>query len=476
MKLIPIFKNENPYYVYGLDIKIDASFSIDEGLILQNQSTDPLMLFSWDCPNQLKPLCKSYSIPNSNNKIINIKYSQYSSLLQDPDDFLNLEFTLNIFKDKRSSNRPITIKLNKSISNDSKQNNNTKNFTVSKTEIDTDIDLTKFIMIEQNRIGIEDLLFQVTLLNQNLSLEKYKYTWNIPHFKSDDQYLNGINEIYLRVKQKDFLNGVNKIILKITNPTTGQNFYTTYDYEKGFPPYGGNCRVEPIEGYSLLTNFNFNVENWTSSSKLLIYKILFENKSKILFDLSNGGFTSKVFNTQNLPLESKIFLQVTDVYGFSTTVPCLVNIKKNKNLKSLDSLLENVIDMSNKLLLIEIYQTNINSENGMNYKIIDESINMLNIYFENFYLDDFLVNYEKIISTLITITNHKLKDENLNNLLKILNVILKYIDSLMNDVNKIEYIYKILDNLNTIIGDELKSRIYYFLKIYKINLKFILKK
>jgi len=71
------------------------------------------------------------------------------------------------------------------------------------------------------------------------------------------------------------------------------------------------------------------------------------------------------------------------------------------------------------------------------------------------------MNYEKIISTIITITNQNLNNENINKLYKILNVIMKYIDSLMNDLNKIEYLFKILDNLNKIAGEQLQCIVFH---------------
>jgi len=179
-------------------------------------------------------------------------------------------------------------------------------------------------------------------------------------------------------------------------------------------------------------------------------------------DLSNGGFSSNTFKIESLPVGNKILLEVNDFQGSSTVVPCNVNVKINKNLSSLESLLENIVDMSNKLLIIEIYETNINYENRLNINLIDNSINMLDYYFENFNFDDFLNSYEEILSRLITVTNENIGSDNINRLLKILNVIMKYIDPLMNDLNKIENLFKVFDNLNKIAGNQLQGTFFFF--------------
>jgi len=54
-----------------------------------------------------------------------------------------------------------------------------------------------------------------------------------------------------------------------------------------------------------------------------------------------------------------------------------------------------------------------------------------------------------------------LNNENIDKLFKILNVIMKYIDSLMKDLNKIEHLYKIIDKLNKIAGEQLQSIVFH---------------
>jgi len=230
-----------------------------------------------------------------------------------------------------------------------------------------------------------------------------------------------------------------------------------------------NAKIEPREGYSLLTIFNFSVPNWISNSKILIYKIKFENKNKVLLDLSNGGFSKNTFIIEKLPVGNKLYLEVIDMQGFSTTVPCYINVKINKNLPSLESILDNVIDASKKFLLLEIYKTNVNTE-IMSDKIFENSMNMLEDYFENLTLDNFIIDYEKIISFIITFSNHKLTNENITKLFKILNLIMKYIDPLLNDLTKVEYLFKILDNLNKKAGDQIQSILsFYYIKNNLLN-------
>ena len=49
------------------DIKIDASDSIDESMIRIGQFDDPLLLFSWICPENIESFCKKYIDPDRKN-------------------------------------------------------------------------------------------------------------------------------------------------------------------------------------------------------------------------------------------------------------------------------------------------------------------------------------------------------------------------------------------------------------------------
>jgi len=373
-------------------------------------------------------------------------------------------------KDNRSAIRQINLKLKKPLITIIPNENNKTAILSSFDEKKIEMDLTDLIIIEHNPMGITDLLFEVSLLDSNINLDNYKYEWNIPHFTYKDQYINGVNELKLRVKQNDLLIGVNKIIINMMEIKTKKNYSKTYDYEKHSSPYGGECRIEPFDGYSFLTNFTFIVPNWISNTKTLIYKIKFENKNKILFDLSNGGFSQNTFSIENLPVGNKLFLEVIDMRGLSTIFPCQVNVRINKNLPSLDNLLENIVDVSKKLLIIEVYQTNV-KEDGVSDKVVGNSINILNNYFDNLSLNDFLNNYEKLISTIITVSNQTLTNDNITKLFEILNLIIKYIDPLLNDITKFEYLFSILDKLNKKVGDKLLSII-----ISRKFFKFLLQK
>jgi len=134
------------------------------------------------------------------------------------------------------------LKLRKQLVNATVKANNTANSSSFYLENESEIDLSDLIMIEQNSIGNTELLFDVSFIDSNINLEHYKYTWNLPHFTSDDQYLNGVNETKLRVRIGDLLIGVNKIIINVKNLNTGKNYSKAYDYNKGILPYGGECK------------------------------------------------------------------------------------------------------------------------------------------------------------------------------------------------------------------------------------------
>ena len=60
---------------YGMDIKIDASFSKDEKFLFKKNDID--LLFSWEGPIRLNALLEKYKIPKNENKISNITKNRF---------------------------------------------------------------------------------------------------------------------------------------------------------------------------------------------------------------------------------------------------------------------------------------------------------------------------------------------------------------------------------------------------------------
>ena len=443
-------------FIYGLSFKIDASPSIDEGSIRLNLNSDPLLLFNWICPAKFDELCKKFSKPNNENRIIEFPFSLYSKFIKPPLENEVYDFTLILTKDKRINSRTISATLKKPLHIFAVETKSVNNNPTDVGDKDTEMDITDLIVIEQNPLGKSDIVFKVSLLDPNIDMLKYRYNWNIIYFKSNDSYINGKNEISLRVKYEDLLNGLNDITIIITNPKNNKIYSKTYQFEKGKPPFGGNCQVNPQKGFSLATNFTFTFENWKSNLMPLLYKIKFENKNKILVDLTEGGFFENKFVTNALPAESRIFLEVIDNQGFSSQVQCNVIVQLNKHLKGLDSILENYFEESMKLIIMEIYQSN-KKEDEIDPLMINKAVDMVETYFDDLSEPKFLENYEIIVSTIITISKNELTSEKINKIYKILNLIMMKIDKILSDLTKIEYLYTISDILNKNAEEYLKS-------------------
>lgn len=482
---------------YPSNIVLDATLSCDEGYQRLNLNTiDPLLYFSWDCPSILKSLCLEYEKQAGENKILTLKYSDYSKLIVSPTQDINLDFTLKLNKDKRQSSKTVTLTIKKPLANliysaQIQENNSTsnnistnqsesqdiKNSTSIVASIPQDeLDIIDFIVIEQEKSGISDLMFKVGFLNPQIDYRNYQYTWNVPHFKVSTQYLNGVNQLTLRILYNDLLVGTNKILLTITSRRTNKDYIKNYEYEKGVPPYGGNIIVVPSSGTSLVTEFQFNVNNWKTNSLPLIYKIKYLNTNKILVDLTSGGFSTSTYLSRQLPVERIFYLEVIDSQGLSTTSQFYLNVVENKSSQmNINDHLSSSFDISSKILLLNIFQqkqqtsqspvtnasssgtsNNDNSETATSNKDSSStatySIKIIDTYFENIDREKFLQDYDNIISLLISITNAEFNEENINTLFKILSLIIENIDPLLADYARVNNLYIILDNLNIKAG------------------------
>jgi hypothetical protein len=131
-------------------------------------------------------------------------------------------------------------------------------------------------------------------------------------------------------------------------------------------------------------------------------------------------------------------------------------VQLNRQLLSLDNILEQYFEINKKLIIMEIYQTN-KKEDEVDPATINKAVDMVETYFDDLSEAKFLENYESIVSTIITISKHELTSEKINKIYKILNLIIMKIDALLSDLSKIDYLYKILDSLNKNAGEQLES-------------------
>ena len=409
-----------------MDIKIDASLSRDEKYLFPVD--DPLLLFSWSGPLILNNLFREYLIPSQKNKKLLIKGDDYMKYLQkDKDNYLTIK--LIVKKDRRSAIKVMNIIIKKPV------------------EIDKNI-TDDLIFIELEKIEIEDIILKYSILGDSIDLMRFKNIWTVENF-SEEKYLNGRNEIKLRVNKDDLLIGINVFSLKLIDKYTNNIFSKEFYFEKSKKPYGGNCIVSPSIGYSLYTNFTFSIENWKSISIPLSYSLKYSNSENILIDITNGGFFSDSYTTNEIPVGYQIYLFVTDREGKQNQFPCSPKVSVNKNLPSISEFINSIFDPSKKILLIDVYDTNKiskqieNEEDDTNSKI-----EVLNSFFNIISKEKFLSEYNNIVSLIIKITKLDLNTKLINKILNLLEIIIDNIE-FIEDLQKIDSLYLIIDNINT---------------------------
>lgn len=436
---------------YGLDISVDASLSYDQGsLSTSTKNAGQNIGFSWICPEQLSNLCQGIKENN-----LTFKYSDYQILISNPENFSLLDLELVLKKDKRQANKKFQIKI-KNSKTLSKQN--TQNGQAS-SDVDTE-DISQMIEINPlTKSSNNEFIFAVNLLDKTMNLYQYSFYWTVMHFTSESQYLNSRREYLIKILSDDLLIGQNNISLQITNPKNNKTYIKDYTYEKPRPPYGGNCQVSPAEGVSLLTTFKFTISNWISKSSQLFYKIKYLNSQNILFDITTNSFTEQEYSSSMLPVSNGFVLEITDFLGLVTQAPCKVKVKRNPNLAELDYYLEREFDPNNKLLLVEIYKSNVaqisgsdsnnsnsnsNAEIGINNKSLDLIDSLMTNSNNSLSMAEQL---DKIISLIYDISNKKFDNEKMGIMNSAIENIIINIDPYLEYLDKLKYIYQTLNNL-----------------------------
>ena len=416
------------------------------------QLEDSSLLFSWKCPIDFKSLCQKYSESNNNNFKFIIKYSDYKDIIKTPEDKIKYDIILTIKKDTRIATGIFSINL----INLNKLNKNEEN----ENHLDN-----KFL-IQQGQIIYSNLLFVLISLDPKINFLDYNYFWSIPFFKDKIQYLNGQKERELRVKLSDLFVGENKINLIITNKTNNKKYEISYIYYKYFQPFGGNCNVLPQVGISLLTNFTFTVSDWKSDSNKLLYKIKYLNKNDIYFDLTNGGFSNNNFTTNVLPVSKNFILEIIDSKGLSTIVNCNANVNINKELNEnkIEEYTKKINDDSQKYIIEEVFRTNF-PQKKIDIPSSDKYINELNSTLNTISKFNFINNYNNYISILIEATTNNFKEDNSQIIFDIFKTMTNNMDLLLNDLFKVDKLYKTFDNVEIKLG-EIQGNLNIILYIY----------
>jgi len=231
--------------------------------------------------------------------------------------------------------------------------------------------------------------------------------------------------------------------------------------------------VSPNSGISLYTNFTITQEGWKGGAMPLLFRIKCKTKSNILIDISNGGFFSQNFIINSLPEgNNNIFLEVSDQQGRFVLSPCSVNVKGNNNLQIIENYITNIIDIPQKMVMMDILTLNSNENRDNHFegkKEINTRIEVLNSYYKeislNFNPERFYENIDKVLSFLLELSNKNLKDINFQNLYEILDLIINNFDPFIENLNKVGYLYRIIDNFSENIKIkriEIKSKKYFY--------------
>jgi len=386
-----------------------------------------------------------------------LQFSDYQNILAAPNsDLEKLNFILKLKKNNQAVSKSFNISINKPIGNINNNSDNLDNLGINNDK-NLFENIGEFLNIEYELKGSQDIYFQIKSINEFIDFSTFSFQWTIPHFNDNSLYLNGRKEIFLRVKLSDLLIGDNEIVCEISL-YNGKKIQKNFNYLVERNPYGGNCLVNPFNGIALYTNFTFFIEGWKSSSLPLLYKIKYKTKSNILIDVTEGGFFSNNFTINILPEgNNHIFLEISDNKGLSSLNLCSANIRSINNLILIDEILD-MKPITEKMMLLDIYNSgvNLNSEtlinNSESKKEIEDSFNLINLYYKeismNFDPNKFLENFDKVISFILNFSNKNLEDIDFQNIFELLDIIVNNIDSLLDDLKKMQILYSIMDNFS----------------------------
>jgi len=390
------------------------------------ESQDPIV-FTWKCPPEFKTLCSS-----TTSSSLSLKAADYSSIIPIPTDNDSYEIEIGLKKDRRIASSIIKLSLKKPL----------------KPALEgAAIDLAALIVISPfSRGGSPELLVGVSYLDKTLNILDYTYYWTVYHFKNEAQYLNGRKEPNLKVLNEELLTGDNVFTIIVTDKT-GKTYSKNYSYEKGRAPYGGSCVVSPSNGISMQTNFKFGISGWITNSEPMIYRIKYLNKDNVYIDISKGGFPDATWTTNMIPVAKDFIVEVIDSSGLSSNSPCSLKVKSNPVILSLESYLDGEFDPNNRLLLVEIYKSNkenldpVDKDPSLNNKALD----MIDYYMQN--AGNIQQDLENIVARIMSISNQPFDKDKLlivNNSIKI---IVDNIDPLLQYIDKMQNVYRILDNI-----------------------------
>lgn len=446
----------------------------------QLNKSDPELLFAWECPILFKDICQKFSeFSNKYQKMI-ILFSEYKTIFDTlSKESLNLKFSLKLKKNNRFNSKSFMLSIQREKENtfDISQKLNNDNIKMQ-TNINENIE--GLLYIDYTLSKNEDIFFELKSRDVLINYPSFSFIWTIKQFSNENLYLNGRNEKILRIKISDLLIGNNEIICQISVIKRNQTFKKIYNYYIDRNPHGGNCLVSPKIGISLITNFTIIQEGWKGGAMPLLFKIKYKTKKNILLDISNGGFFTEKYNINFLPEgNNNLFLEVSDNQGRINLSPCSVNVMPNKNQESIENYLTNISDISQKMLMMDIYTSNYKTNQiiqEVEKNQISQRLDILDSYYKEILIkfdpEKFVQDYDKLVSFLMELSSKNLKDINLQNLLDVLNFVINNSETFLDDLNKISFLYKIIDNFSENIKIQIRGRSGNIIKIkFILNMK-----
>jgi len=437
-KLIPTITNsDNLKSLYGLDIKISAKLSKDEGF--KRKAEDEDLKFKWICSDGLASLCEKID----KSELI-IPFKDYELLIKKPTKTEEFKIELELSKDSRTAKKEVKLQLKKPIE--------------LKSSNGGALDLTDLIIITPTYSGAKDLIFKISFALPTLKFSDYKYYWTIKSFKNENQYLNSRQENCLKIIIDDLLSGVNEIILEVKDPKTEKVYTKIYTYLKPEPPYGGRCSLQKPNGISFQDDFKFSISGWISKKEPLLYKIKFLNEEENFIDISMGGFLGNNFSTKVLPVGDTFFLEAIDSSGFSNTIPCPLKVSPNKALLQMEEYLEKIFNPVEKMIIMDVYKSNLanggsvlpTGESEEEYvdpriAINDEAINMTFNLLNSGQLNS--DNLETVVTSLVSVSPEPYSDKTIIIAINCLEIIANNIELIIDKLENVKLVYKIGDNL-----------------------------
>jgi len=304
-----------------------------------------------------------------------------------------------------------------------------------------------------------EIIFDLNFLDPILSILDFNYFWTISHFTRDNNYLNGRKENRLKVSNEDLLIGENNFEIVVIDPNYKiSNYFTRYtkiySYFKNIAPYGGGCTVSPTSGISLKNRFKFEFLGWRSNTTSLVYNIKYLNSNKIFYDLTNEGILDKSYESIYFPFGDRFFVEVTDSSGYFTLYPCGVSILKNENIGSLDKLLDKEPQTDMKFLLIEIFNSNKNSnfvEKSVSETLADAqnaeiNIDLIENYVKNSKSNLNQKNTQNLINQFLDISKNEIQKSKMDIFGGLIGDIIQNIDEEA-DISKMNDFYRVFNNI-----------------------------